>query len=400
MAWGRAILAGLLVSSNISFAGLVLHPDELREQKISADYTLYAATDEIKVMNYNVENLFDATHDSGKRDYTYLPKGHVLKKLCTEMSSANYIKECYETDWTDAKLKLKLSQIKKMISAQGSLPDILTVEEIENENVAKLLASTLGYSSYVMTESPDSRGIDVALFYNENKIKFLKSEVIDLNPDIPEGVEEGGTRDALVARFKFSNSLNESRELTLIANHWPAQSAPARVRMKVALLVREWIDGDMKGSDPKNYHLMVLGDFNTTPQDDPNALVNGLQDYSWKNRLVNVQTDFEKSSGNGAWQSKMPPGSYFSPYSMSFVRLDAMFVSQNLVDSLGVEVNDSSFRIVAPDFAITHYQDMSKDDHLFASVIYGVPLRYDHNAETAERAGFSDHFPIVVKIRR
>src|SRR5262245_41143471 len=79
----------------------------------------------LQLMSYNVENLFDAVHDEGKEDWEFLPKGTPGKKaFCDSISNATNKKKCNETDWTSEKVDLKIEQIKRVIGARPSAPDL------------------------------------------------------------------------------------------------------------------------------------------------------------------------------------------------------------------------------------------------------------------------------------
>jgi predicted extracellular nuclease len=98
----------------------------------------------IRVMSYNVENLFDTVHDQGKNDYEFLPKNHPEKiKYCkTEPDQ----KRCLSEDWTNARLAIKLSQIRNVFAAiPGGFPQIMGLVEVENENAVKQLAAALRF---------------------------------------------------------------------------------------------------------------------------------------------------------------------------------------------------------------------------------------------------------------
>ena len=104
---------------------------------------------EIMLMQYNVENLFDAEHDAGKDDEEFTPAGR--------------------QKWTAEKLAAKMAQLAKAIRwvNGGRGPDILALQEVENIDVLKQLVAghlhDLGYGDPVLVEGPDARGIDVAL---------------------------------------------------------------------------------------------------------------------------------------------------------------------------------------------------------------------------------------------
>jgi len=140
----------------------------------------FAQARTLQVMSYNVENLFDAQHDEGKNDWTFVPKNTPGKKeACQEEKNKHRRKECMDYDWTEQKLEMKLSQIKDVVTKERALPDFLGVVEVENPHVIAMLAKKLGYENFEMTESPDKRGVDVALMYkNDSTVK--KSLVLNM----------------------------------------------------------------------------------------------------------------------------------------------------------------------------------------------------------------------------
>ena len=125
----------------------------------------------LQLMSYNVENLFDAKHDTfknaDKKDWAFLPKDIPGKKeACLREKNRNHRKACLSSDWTEDKVALKISQIAEVISKDRTLPDFLGLVEVENARVVAQLGRKLGYDDFEITESPDERGIDVALLYN------------------------------------------------------------------------------------------------------------------------------------------------------------------------------------------------------------------------------------------
>ena len=138
------------------------------------------AQEPFRVMFYNVENLFDCRHDTLKNDYEFLadsPKG-----------------------WMPARYHDKLAKIAKVIIATGekNVPDLVELCEVENDHCLKDLTENsplreAGYR-YVMTDSPDERGIDVALLYQRGSFKLLDKSSI---PVPYQEVERRPTRDIL-----------------------------------------------------------------------------------------------------------------------------------------------------------------------------------------------------------
>ena len=122
------------------------------------------AQEPFRVMFYNVENLFDCQHDTLKNDYEFLPDA--------------------PKGWSLARYHDKLAKIAKVIIATGqkNVPDLVGLCEVENDHCLTDLTENsplreAGYR-YVMTDSPDERGIDVALLYQRGSFKLLDKNCI------------------------------------------------------------------------------------------------------------------------------------------------------------------------------------------------------------------------------
>ncbi|MCB0393907.1 MAG: hypothetical protein KDD25_05080, partial [Bdellovibrionales bacterium] len=183
------------------------------------DFVTNTKSNEIKLMAYNLENLFDTEHDvvngQDKNDYFYLPANHPLKDKCGSD------KRCKEFDWNDSKLTLKIDRLAKVIESQGDLPDVIGFEEIENAKVLGKLADRLGYSkqNLVITQGPDERGIEVAVLYKTDKLTFVESKEHGVDPG-----NDRPTRDVLEVVFDIN--LKPGERLAVYVNHWPSQGTP------------------------------------------------------------------------------------------------------------------------------------------------------------------------------
>ncbi|HEX4924959.1 MAG TPA: endonuclease/exonuclease/phosphatase family protein [Bdellovibrionales bacterium] len=338
----------------------------------------------IKIMAYNVENLFDAEHDRGKKDFEFLPTNHPQKANC---ETVKYKNACFKLDWTQAKIDLKLVQIAKIVNAQGTLPDVLVLEEVENERVVSRLGSILGYQYVVMTNSPDERGIDVAILYREDKMRFINQMQARVNLKFP-------TRDLLVANFQMPNG----EVLGVYANHWPSQLTPdSTVRLVVAQQVRAFVDSvGAKFGD--KYHVVLTGDFNTIPGDRPHPFKEVIQHKSWTRRFANVRELYEQGGGKD-----LPPGTYYFARDKVWNEFDIFFASGNLYDGTGLDVMVDSFKMVAPEWATKIVSLMDELPSTMQELVAGravrVPKGYDHHATSEKDAGYSDHFGIVVRIK-
>ncbi len=203
---------------------------------------------------YNVENLFDTINDVNKND------------------EASPIMEI-EKGRTEIYNK-KLKNLSKVISEIGysetnSFPTIVGLSEVENKtviedliNTGKLKDGNYGISHF---DSPDARGIDVALIYRKEFFKVLneKNHKLILNDDTSGEIIF--TRDQLVV-----DGLLEGDRYFLIINHWPSRyggelrSRP--FRNKAAKLNIEIIDS--LNSTHKNPKIITMGDFNDDPKNE------------------------------------------------------------------------------------------------------------------------------------
>jgi predicted extracellular nuclease len=349
----------------------------------ASDYVLNPGKNEIKIMSYNVENLFDAVHDDGRDDYEFLPKAAPEKENCS-FENGYYKTLCYKTDWTDDKFRLHLDQTKKVLEAQGELPDVLIVAEVENVNVVSQLADTLGYPKFLVTSGSDKR-IEAAILYKEDKLKL--KEMKELVIEFPKGLRIKTTRNILVANFSVKGQADKI--LGVYANHWPSQGSPSGARVVAAKFLKQGIEANAKKYGKDNYYAIAGGDFNTIDSDDPHPfeqLVDAVQDVETIYRKSAYKKDTNKMYEN------MPEGTYYYPTDKSWNHLDHFFVTPNLVKDGGMRAQIENFRIIAAPF-------MLKNKFTFKdNCVNGIPAKYNVDTSAASGAGYSDHFPIEMTV--
>lgn len=340
-------------------------------------------------MTYNVENLFDAQKDEGKDDWTFLPnKTKGKKEQCEKIRNDKYKKECLTTDWTEKKVQLKYQQIKRVVTkGEKYLPDILALQEVENENVVSGLAKVLGYQRSITTNGPDERGVDVALLIKEtDDLKFVgfKEHVIT-----GESLKDKPTRPVLEVEMSLSGE-----PLFVFVNHWPSQSNPAESRVAAAKTVRSRVR-EIQKSKPDAL-IIVTGDFNTLDSDYPHPFKSELL---VDDLLFNVNDNYSSDrSIDKKLKGKMPLGTYFYYPKMQWNMLDYFFASQTLKDSKGWDINLSSFEIYSP--AMITEAKIYRQGHHKHSTVTGAPKGYNHGARNADKAGFSDHFPVLITLEK
>lgn len=344
----------------------------------------------MQVVSYNVENLFDAEHDvengKDKKDWSFLPKDAAGKKeACANERSKRYQKECHEADWTNAKLELKLSQIKDVVTQKNAiLPDFLGMVEIENSNVAGKLAKHLGYENFEITTSPDERGIDVVLMYKNAKDikKISRAEHI-----VPV---DYATRNILEVEFLIDGKY----PLTIFVNHWPSLANPDSWRVKAAEVLSSRTQEILKKNP--NMSILSMGDFNTIDDNSPHPFKTVL----FKD---NLYFDLEQSHKNDKLvdekvKKTMAPGTYYFSPKDQWNWLDHIFVNKNLMDGRDIEVSVKSFEVYSPAFLTYDLKKKFYEGEEQNVKIVVVPKRFEPEATTKETIGFSDHFPLLVTL--
>jgi hypothetical protein len=199
---------------------------------------------------YNLENLFDTLDTPGKNDSEFLPNG--------------------SNQYTGFVYKDKLKNLSRVISELGTemTPDgvaILGVAEIENRSVLEDLAAQapLKNRNYkiVHEESPDSRGVDVAMLYNPKYFRELSHRVIPVLLDD----DKGGSyysRDIL----HVTGILGGIDTLHVFVNHWPSRrggTSSIAKRNYAASLCKKAVDS-LTALNP-NVKIFITGDLNDDP---------------------------------------------------------------------------------------------------------------------------------------
>lgn len=199
---------------------------------------------------YNLENLFDTENDTLKND---------------EASPIMEIKENREVIY-----QKKLDNMAKVLSEIGfkdtkNSPVIIGVVEIENRKVLEDLINTdaLKNKQYgiVHYNSPDLRGIDVALLYQENHFRPTQHETFELKLWDENGMRIY-TRDQLLVSGYLDDEL-----IHVIVNHWPSRRGgeeKSRFKREKAAYLNTQIIEKIKLTDP-NPKIIIMGDLNDDP---------------------------------------------------------------------------------------------------------------------------------------
>ncbi len=207
---------------------------------------------------YNLENLFDYEDDpANPGDDEFLPTGPYA--------------------WTKEKYEQKLGNMARTIAALArencpAGPAVIGIAEVENERVVRDLVARPELAAmglkYVHYESPDRRGIDVALLYNPRLFRLVSSKTYSLHlPDDPSYT----TRDQLLV-----SGVMAGEPVSFIVGHWPsryggAKSSPLR---EAAAALSKHIADSVRTASADN-KVIIMGDFNDDPKDKSCAEVLG-----------------------------------------------------------------------------------------------------------------------------
>lgn len=330
---------------------------------------------------YNVENLYDTVNDPHVNDDEFLSQGL--------------------QSWTAAKYANKLSNLATVIAGLGTAenpncPTILGLAEIENRMVVQDLLNQpqLAGKDYgiIHFDSPDRRGIDVALLYQKKHFKPTSYKNIPLyifrdtktNEQEASTADEGDEAAGVVITANYGSrvytrdqllvtGMLDGEEISFIVNHWPSRSGGEKksspYREAAAALNIKIIDSLYKiNPDAK---IISMGDFNDGPYNKSIKQVLGAKAHKDQVKHGGLYNPMEEMGRKG-----MATVAYRDAWDI----FDQMLLSKALIEK---------------DYATYRFWKAAVYNKTFmmqASGQYkGYPLR-NANGE----AGISDHFPVYL----
>jgi len=323
-----------------------------QQPKLNENYV-----DSLRIMFYNVENLFDPFDDSLTRDEEFTSEG--------------------ARHWSWTKFQNKLSHIYKTILSVGNPkpPAIIGLCEIENRFVLNQLVYKTPFSKMdyriIHEESPDRRGIDVGLLIDPKRVNVLYHEAVPIHfPFAPDSK----TRDILYSKLLIFGE----DTLHVFVNHWPSrwggQMATDPKRKYVADVLKSKTDSILKINPKAN--IVIMGDFNDEPHDE--SLMNHLlaRNIDDSTKLVNLMLPLSLTKSEGSHK-----------YQGQWGVLDQIIVSKFLVlPTNKIIVKNSTANIFKASFLL-------EDDVKFMGIKpYRTFIGFKYNG------GFSDHLPVYIDV--
>jgi hypothetical protein len=310
---------------------------------------------------YNVENLYDTEDDPLVEDDEFMPTA--AKK------------------YTEERYRFKINQLATVISQMGTdiTPDglaILGLAEIENRRVIEdLVAHPLlapRHYKIIQFDSPDRRGIDVAMIYQEKYFQPFHSRAIDMQQTDEEN-NPRYTRDIL-----FVSGTLDGDTLHMFVNHWPSrrggEARSRKYRNDAAAKAKIVIDS-LVAKNP-TAKIILTGDLNDDPVSPSVA------------KVLKAQRSIDKVKPGGLYNASWEPylkGIGTLAYNDSWNLFDQMILSYGLVSKLP---NGYYF------YRKTIYNQpwMTQKEGAFK----GYPWR-TYVGDTWQ-GGYSDHFPVFVTL--
>lgn len=313
-----------------------------------------------RIAFYNTENLYDTRNDSLKNDEEFLPEGG--------------------KHWTYERFRRKIVRIYQTFVAMGGgeMPAVIGLCEVENREVLDRLVydTPLEKAGYriIHRDSPDARGVDVALLYRPDM--FEPDSSYWLNIPLP-GHET--TREILHVQGRLWGT----DTIHVYVNHWPSRfggaGASAAKRMAAASMLAISVKQVLFSNPSSN--IVIMGDFNDEPGDESLQAVNKILHNNDADSILPLINLSEKKSLFDYEGTLKHQGSWSI--------FDQVIVSPSLINgangcrliSKKTEIFSASF-LLEPDVTYTGYKPFRT---------YSGP-GYNN--------GFSDHLPVSILVEK
>lgn len=339
----------------------------------SKKYSIYT------VAFYNFENLFDTINDPSTNDDEWTPTG--------------------AQHWTKEKYEQKLKNLSRVISEIGTpensnAPILLGCSEVENRGVLEDLIKQekitgLDYG-IIHFDSPDQRGIDVALLYQK---KYFRPTSFSNIPLIiyknKTAVQENGNEDLGDVEIKVDKNrvftrdqllvtgFLDNEEIHIIINHWPSRSggekASSLYREAAGKLNRKIIDS-LQQINPLA-KVITMGDLNDGPFNKSLKVALGAKSKKIEVPEFGVYNPFEEMAEKGMGTLA---------FRDSWDIFDQIIMTQTII-----QPDFSSFKFWKAGIFNRPYLIQTSGKYK------GYPLR-----NSLTEVGFSDHFPVYTYLIR
>ena len=310
---------------------------------------------------YNLENLFDITHDEGKNDYEFLPEG--------------------TNKWSEMKYTHKLHNMASVLAEMGTdvLPGVgcavIGVCEVENAHCLEDLCNQPELKArnfqFAHIEGPDRRGVDCGLLYNPSLFEVRDTKLVPYVYELP-----ADSNRATRGFFTVSGTL-AGEHVAIIVCHLPSRFSGSYYRELGAKQIRVVKDSLLR--DDPDCKVFVMGDMNDDPTNKSMYDMLGAKediDEVGDNEMYNPWYNVLVKQGTGTLK-----------YDGKWNLFDQIIISPNALNKKG-----------SKDFSTLKFwkNQIFRRDYLFQTdgKYKGNPKRT--HAGGVWLNGYSDHLPVVV----
>lgn len=307
------------------------------------------------IMFYNTENL-------------YAPE----KITAANKNSFNSVPR----KWSDLRFRDKLQKIASVFSLmqeqEGIVPLFAGLSEIQGRTVLEELLQLLPSSDrydIIHYESPDERGVDVALLYDKTKMEILNSEPLSFFFEIEDNNPENydTTRDVLFCRARYREEI-----INIFVCHLPSKREQDINKPKRAHILQAIRGKINQITENTGEAVIVCGDFNENPDEENLSVL-----------LVGPGGKPDITNPFGVlFTEKM----YSTYHHQSGLLFDQILLSSHFFRP------DSTLAFASA--GVFNHPKISSTDRRYA----GRPFRT--YAGTRYLGGYSDHFPVYIKFNQ
>ncbi len=199
---------------------------------------------------YNLENLFDTINNNGKYDLEFSPAGK------NNWDSHKYWSKIKNMSYAISQMKTKTTPLGPALIGCSEIENITVLEDLVKADAIKDLGLKI-----IHHDSPDVRGVDVAMLYNP---RFFQPIRVTNHRLVIPGREWWKTRDQMCV-----TGLLGGQRVGVIVNHWPSRRGGSKessyLREAAAELCKQITDS-LLSVDP-NMGVIIMGDLNDDPSD-------------------------------------------------------------------------------------------------------------------------------------
>ncbi len=303
------------------------------------------APQSLNIAFYNCENLFDTLNDPRFDDDDFTPSG-----------AYHYTAHIY---------RARLHNMATVLA--GMEPLLVGLAEVENATVLQDLCTQpelrVDGWQYICLPGAYHRGLNVAMLYRSSVFMPIASQLLPV-----PGIAQGTTRGVLyVVGTLYGDTVH------ILVNHWPSRrggdSASQPARMAASGLCA-WVVKDIRARN-HNAHILVMGDFNDNPADT-----------SMTNIAATTMAHANRVGLYNAFAAIHATGTGTEVYKHEWNLFDQILLSPAFLAPGGWQFTQAS--VYAPAF-----MRAGKN---------GYPRRAFLGTHWAN--GHSDHFPVMVTLRR